>query len=201
VGHYKVTIQEAAERLGVKEPAIRKRIERGTLEKEKGEDGRVYVFVDEPPAEERNASQDSGFDSSYVAGYDMLVMSQQERIEDLREQLAAERRANEENRRIIAALTQRIPELEAPSSPVQPEPAEPAEPAEPSLEPEREEPERVEPERAEPEREKPERVEPERVEPETPAEMPMGPTLSEASEAANEEGTERESWWRRVFGA
>jgi hypothetical protein len=39
------------------------------------------------------------------------------RIEDLREQLAAERRANEENRRIIAALTQRIPEIEAPSEP------------------------------------------------------------------------------------
>jgi hypothetical protein len=40
-----------------------------------------------------------------------------ERIADLREQLAAERRANEETRRIIAAFTQRIPELEAPSEP------------------------------------------------------------------------------------
>jgi predicted ArsR family transcriptional regulator len=114
VGHYRVTIQEAAKRLGVKEAAIRKRIERGTLEKEKDEDGRVYVFVDKPPAEERDTAHDEGYDSSYFAGYDALIKSHQERIEDLREQLSAERRANEENRRIIAALTQRIPELEAP---------------------------------------------------------------------------------------
>jgi predicted ArsR family transcriptional regulator len=116
VGHYRVTIQEAADRLGVKETAIRKRIERGTLEKEKGEDGRVYVFVDAPPTEERDTSNDAGYDESHPAGYDALIKSQQERIEDLREQLSAERRANEENRRIIAALTQRIPELPAASS-------------------------------------------------------------------------------------
>ena len=114
VGRYRVTIQEAAERLGVKETAIRKRVERGTLEKEKGEDGRVYVFVDAPPAEERDTSNDAGYDESHLAGYDALIKSQQERIEDLREQLSAERRANEENRRIIAALTQRVPELEPP---------------------------------------------------------------------------------------
>jgi hypothetical protein len=35
----------------------------------------------------------------------------------LREQLEAEREANRENRRIIAALTSRNPELEAPASP------------------------------------------------------------------------------------
>ena len=35
----------------------------------------------------------------------------------LREQLAEAHAANRENRRIIAALTQRIPELEAPSEP------------------------------------------------------------------------------------
>jgi hypothetical protein len=39
----------------------------------------------------------------------------QGRIEDVREQLEAEREANRENRRLIAALTSRIPELEAPA--------------------------------------------------------------------------------------
>jgi hypothetical protein len=43
----------------------------------------------------------------------------------LREQLEAERRANEENRRLLAALIQRVPELEAP----EPAPEKPAGPA------------------------------------------------------------------------
>jgi len=46
-----------------------------------------------------------------------LIEEMKERIQDLREQLAAERRANEENRRIIAAITQRIPEIEPPATP------------------------------------------------------------------------------------
>ncbi len=40
---YRVTIQEAARRLGVKEDAIRKRIQRGSLRHEKAEEGRVFV--------------------------------------------------------------------------------------------------------------------------------------------------------------
>ena len=47
---------------------------------------------------------------------DALLSEMRHRIADLRDQLAAERRANEENRRIIAALTQRIPEIGAPPS-------------------------------------------------------------------------------------
>ena len=39
---------------------------------------------------------------------------QSEMVAVLREQLALEREANRENRRIIAALTSRIPQLEAP---------------------------------------------------------------------------------------
>jgi excisionase family DNA binding protein len=42
----RVTIQEAAQRLGVKEDAVRKRIQRGSMRHEKAEDGRVYVWVD-----------------------------------------------------------------------------------------------------------------------------------------------------------
>jgi excisionase family DNA binding protein len=41
----RLTIQEAARRLGVSEGAVRKRVTRGTLRHEK-EDGRVYVFLD-----------------------------------------------------------------------------------------------------------------------------------------------------------
>ena len=42
IGTLKVTIREAANRLGLTEAAIRKRIQRGSLEKkEMGSDGRV----------------------------------------------------------------------------------------------------------------------------------------------------------------
>ena len=36
--------------------------------------------------------------------------------------------------------------------------------------------------------------------PETSAEMPMGPTPSEASDAAQERSEPRRSWWREFFG-
>jgi excisionase family DNA binding protein len=41
----RLTVVEAAERLGVKEQAVRKRIARGTLHHTKDEDGRVYVYL------------------------------------------------------------------------------------------------------------------------------------------------------------
>ena len=43
-----------------------------------------------------------------------------ETIRTLREQLESERRANEENRRLLAALIQRVPELEPPPEPTGP---------------------------------------------------------------------------------
>lgn len=42
----RVTVVEAAARLGVKEQAIRKRIQRGTIAHDKDDDGRVYVYLD-----------------------------------------------------------------------------------------------------------------------------------------------------------
>jgi excisionase family DNA binding protein len=102
----RVTIQEAARRLGVKEDSIRKRIQRGSLRHEKTKEGRVFVWVD--------ATQDTAEDIYRDTSQDDLLLAKDETIVTLREQLAAERDANRENRRIIAALTSRIPELEAP---------------------------------------------------------------------------------------
>ena len=42
----RITVQEAAKRLRVKDDAIRKRIQRGTLQHDKDPDGRVYVYLD-----------------------------------------------------------------------------------------------------------------------------------------------------------
>jgi hypothetical protein len=42
----RVMVKEAAARVGVTETAIRKRIQRGSLSKELGDDGRAYVYLD-----------------------------------------------------------------------------------------------------------------------------------------------------------
>jgi excisionase family DNA binding protein len=106
----RVTIQEAAERLGVKEDAIRKRIQRGTLRHEKTSEGRVFVWVDAAP----DATQDTAQDTYRDASQDALLTAKDETIAALREQLAQANERDRENRRIIAALTSRIPAIEAP---------------------------------------------------------------------------------------
>ena len=179
MGRYRVTIQEAARRLGVKEAAVRKRIERGTLEKEKDADGRVYVYVEEPAVgaawtstagEQRDGANDgandggndAGRDGSYFAshpmGYDVLAESQREQIAFLREQLEAERRAHGEARRLLAAALERIPAIEAPQ--------------------------------ASPD----ERGSPETLEPEADG------AEARSSTPAPQEGAQPRSWWREFFG-
>jgi excisionase family DNA binding protein len=86
----RVTIQEAARRLGVKEDAIRKRIQRGTLAHEKTEEGRVFAWIE--------ATQDAYRD----AGRDEL--RDQERF--LREELARKDA-------ILLRMAESIPQLEA----------------------------------------------------------------------------------------
>jgi hypothetical protein len=107
-GTLRVTIREAAARLGVTEGAIRKRIQRGSLPKEHGEDGRVYVYLD--------MYEDKSHPESQV-DHDPLVEELRDRVRFMERTLEAERDAHREARRIIAGLVQRIPELEAPSQP------------------------------------------------------------------------------------
>jgi hypothetical protein len=118
-GTLRVTIKEAAARLGVTEAAVRKRIQRGSLDKEMGSDGRVYVYLD--------LSQDKSHPESQVHR-DSAV---QELVEELRDRVAflersLERRSIEAERyqQIVAGLTQtnnqlsaRVLELEAPVEP------------------------------------------------------------------------------------
>jgi predicted RNase H-like nuclease (RuvC/YqgF family) len=76
------------------------------LRSEKGEDGRVYVWVNDNP----NADPNTVHPETQVEAWRELIDELRDRVRSLEE-------ANRENRRIIAALTQRIPELEAPASP------------------------------------------------------------------------------------
>ena len=111
----RVTVAEAAARLGVKEQAIRKRIQRATLVHDKGEDGRVYVYLD--PEEGV-----SGTDAD--AGTNTLLQSLQDQIAYLRQEAEDWKEEARRKDTIIISLTRRIPEIEAPSeapeSPVAP---------------------------------------------------------------------------------
>ncbi len=107
----RVTTQEAARRLGVSESAIRKRVQRGTLQHQKGGDGRVYVYLDVGETEE---------DTLWDTSRDELVDTLRDTLRDLRERLDRAEEANRENRRLLAAALERIPTIEAPHAPEAP---------------------------------------------------------------------------------
>ncbi len=126
----RLSVAEAAEALGVTRDAIHKRIRRGSIEHEKGADGRFYVYVD-TSTPGLDTSVDESKDESKVEVLERLIEGQQERIEFLEREL--ERRGDETTRlhQIVGGLTQanahlaaRIPELEAPQeAPQSPGPA------------------------------------------------------------------------------
>ncbi len=119
----RLSVAEAAQVLGVTRDAIHKRISRGSIEHEKGEDGRFYVYVDtSTPGLDMSTYMSK--DESKVEALERLLENQQDRISFLEREL--ERRGDETERlhQIVAGLTRataelsaRLPELEAPSKP------------------------------------------------------------------------------------
>ena len=113
-GTLRVTIREAASRLGVTEAAIRKRIQRGSLDKEMGKDGRVYVHLD--------LSQDMSNPESQV-DHEPLVEELRDRVRFLERELDRRSLEAERYQQIVAGLatananlTDRLKVLEAPAS-------------------------------------------------------------------------------------
>src|SRR5215213_9608199 len=112
------TVHQAAKVLGITPEAVRSRIQRGTLDKEKGDDGTVYVRLN---ADQLRTNADEHTDQSRYIGDETVDQSQlfermSSEIEHLREMLALR---DEEIRRrdhLLAAALERIPALEeAPS--------------------------------------------------------------------------------------
>lgn len=102
------TVAEAAARLGITAEAVRQRIKRDTLPYER-ENGSVYVLLDADRSRlDGRPNDDSTGDRSE------LVEVLRAQVEMLRGELGEAHAANRENRRIIAALTSRLPQLEAP---------------------------------------------------------------------------------------
>jgi len=100
----RLTVTEAADRLGISEASVRKRVQRGQIPHERGDDGRVFVWIS--PGETRHAES-----------RDELVEELRDRLRFVERQLEAERQAHAEARRIIGGLVQRIPEFEPPRVP------------------------------------------------------------------------------------
>jgi hypothetical protein len=109
----RVSVQEAAEHLGTTVDAIRKRVQRHTVAHEKDAEGRVWIFLDTDRTRHATAQDAAGQRQDSESG--ALISEMRGRIEDLREQLEAERQAHAEARRIIAGLVERMPQLEAPA--------------------------------------------------------------------------------------
>lgn len=107
----RLDVRSAAQSLGVSVDAVRMRIRRGSLISEKDEEGHVWVWVDAdespPNADETTTSQTMSRE---------LIEQLRSENSYLREQLGQEREANRENRRLLAAALERIPELEATGS-------------------------------------------------------------------------------------
>ena len=127
----RLSVYETADAMGVTVDAIRKRVSRGTIPHEKGDDGRVWIILDTDRYSSGNVRDTDRPQSDASA----LTSQMQSEIDYLRGQLESERQAHAEARRIIAGLVERIPALEPPG-----EPETPSEPVQSTQAPERETP-------------------------------------------------------------
>jgi IS30 family transposase len=116
VADERLTLRQAAARLGVSESTIRKRVVRGTLRSDKRPDERRYVCL----YSVADYAAHTGADESATHERDALISEMRAHNETLRQQLEAERQAHAEARRQLAAALERIPALEAPGDPETP---------------------------------------------------------------------------------
>ncbi len=131
----RVSVDEAARALGLSVDAVRKRVQRGTIEHEKDAAGRVRILLDSPD----NASTLRDERPDTTGQTSVLVAAKDETIEELRDRVRRLEREldtrNEEIRRrdhLLAAALERMPALEASEGTTpQPERGAAEEPAQP----------------------------------------------------------------------
>jgi hypothetical protein len=105
----RLTVAEAADALIISQDAVRKRIARGTIPHDRDESGRVYVYLSLSETV-RKTDQDTVQPDATKTVQDAYIRS-------LEDQIAFLRRELERKDTILLNLTERIPELEAPSEP------------------------------------------------------------------------------------
>ena len=109
----RISVPQAANRLGITQDAVRKRIARGTIRHDKDHEGRIFVYLDTFERESKT-DQDNGQGAESKA---VLDDDQDKYIHSLEDQIDFLRRELERKDTIIMSLTQRIPELEASPEP------------------------------------------------------------------------------------
>ncbi len=108
----RLTVAEAAERLGVTQDAVRKRMARGTIRHVR-EDGRLYVYLDTFERASKTVQDEGQADASNTVqdvGQDRYIAALEDQVQFLRREL-------ERKDAILLRLTERIPELEAVQEP------------------------------------------------------------------------------------
>ena len=112
----RVTVQEAAQRLGISQDAVRQRVRRGSMRHDKDDKGRVYVYLN-PTNTRPTIVHDTSGDTVHDASRNELVKELRDRIHFLEAELGDRKEESRRKDHIIAALTQRIPELEPATEP------------------------------------------------------------------------------------
>ena len=122
-GTQRVPVNEAAGILGISTEAARQRIKRGSLATERDADGNVLVLLKDVGTHTNGDSTRTTGDGTHDGTVDLsgLLESKDETIMLLRQQIEAEREANRENRRLLAAALERIPAIEPPETRDDPE--------------------------------------------------------------------------------
>ncbi len=98
----RLTIREAALSLGISEGAVRKRVDRGTLEHVRGQDGRIYVVLPD--------GVDTGETASNPHESNALISEMRDRIGFLEGEL-------QRKDHLLAMALERIPAIEESSEP------------------------------------------------------------------------------------
>lgn len=110
--HERVPVPQAAERLGITENALRKRVQRNTVDWMRNSDGRVFVYLPPTMTGQASGHADDQVGSQPEADHADLAESLQDQVDYLRGVLETRDRELSEMRRIVAGLVQRVPELE-----------------------------------------------------------------------------------------
>jgi hypothetical protein len=116
-GRRRLPVSAAAAELGTTVDALRKRVQRGTIEHERDDEGHVWILLD-TVRPRQDTDQDTVRPQSER---DELISELRAHNATLREQLKAERQGHAEARRLLLRALERIPPaIEAPESPESP---------------------------------------------------------------------------------
>jgi hypothetical protein len=110
----RLSVPEAAERLGVTQDAVRKRIHRNAITWDQDNDGRYYVYLEDTEDTTRNTYRATRQDSSRDSSHDALITAMQDQIDTLKEEVADWKEEARRKDHLLAAALERIPAIEPP---------------------------------------------------------------------------------------